>query len=375
MTTEITVNPFAAPAPVASRGATPATAAVESSRAVAEVQAALAIARMNPRDQRAAMDRILNACTRQTLAQAAVYSYSRGGSEVTGPSIRLAEAVAQQWGNMQFGIRELSNAGGKSEVQAFAWDVETNTRREVTFSVPHIRHTRKGSFKLEDPRDIYELIANQGSRRLRACILAVIPGDVIEAAVSQCQITLRANVDVTPEGIKKLIDAFSQFGVTKAQIEKFCQCHVEAIRPAQIVRLRTIYTSLKDGMAEPADFFEPESAPAAPAIEKPAEKQTLKERLKAQKVAETTEIADADTPDAGAEPAPAPAPEAPAAEGEEIGLLAMEAKVNACENLRDLYALFDTLSVAQKADESLKAVFVHRREEIQKAEATAQAAT
>lgn len=74
------------------------------------------------------------------------------------------------------------------------------------------------------------------------------------------------------------------------------------------------------------------------------------------------------------EPAPALAPEAPAAEGEEIGLLAMEAKVNACENLRDLYAFFDTLSVAQKADESLKAVFVHRREEIQKAAATAQAA-
>lgn len=74
------------------------------------------------------------------------------------------------------------------------------------------------------------------------------------------------------------------------------------------------------------------------------------------------------------EPAPAPAPEAPAAEGEEIGLLAMEAKVNACENLGDLYAFFDTLSVAQKADKSLKAVFVHRREEIQKASATAQAA-
>lgn len=72
--------------------------------------------------------------------------------------------------------------------------------------------------------------------------------------------------------------------------------------------------------------------------------------------------------------APAPAPEAPAAEGEEIGLLAMEAKVNACENLGDLYAFFDTLSVAQKADKSLKAVFVHRREEIQKAAATAQAA-
>lgn len=74
------------------------------------------------------------------------------------------------------------------------------------------------------------------------------------------------------------------------------------------------------------------------------------------------------------EPAPVSAPEAPAAEGEEIGLLAMEAKVNACENLGDLYAFFATLSVAQKADKSLKAVFVHRREELQKAAATAQAA-
>lgn len=74
------------------------------------------------------------------------------------------------------------------------------------------------------------------------------------------------------------------------------------------------------------------------------------------------------------EPAPVSAPEAPAAEGEEIGLLAIEAKVNACENLGDLYAFFDALSVAQKADKSLKAVFVHRREEIQKAAATAQAA-
>lgn len=75
------------------------------------------------------------------------------------------------------------------------------------------------------------------------------------------------------------------------------------------------------------------------------------------------------------EPAPAPAPEAPAAEGEEIGLLAI-AKVNACENLGDLYAFFDTLSVAQKADKSLKAMFVRRREEIQKAaaQATSQAA-
>lgn len=279
--TIVTANPFGV---VTAQGSNlPSTATAESNRAVAEVQAALVIARMNPRDQRAAMDRILNACTRPSLAQSAVYQYARGGSEISGPSIRLAEAVAQQWGNMQFGIRELSNAGGKSEVQAFAWDVETNTRREVTFTVPHIRSTRKGTYKLEDPRDIYELVANQGARRLRACILAVIPGDVIEAAVNQCNVTMQATADVSKEGIKKLVESFEPYGVTKAMIEDFCQCRIEAIRPAQVVRLRKVYSSLRDGMAVAADFFKSESEKEAPKVE---EKKSLKDKLKAKVQAE-----------------------------------------------------------------------------------------
>nr|DAV89570.1 MAG TPA: hypothetical protein [Caudoviricetes sp.] len=283
MTSTAMMNPFDDGRTSAPTMTTTVTQATESSRAVAEVQAALFIARTNPRDQKRAMDRILNACCRPSLAESAIYAYARGGSSITGPSIRLAEAVAQQWGNMQFGIRELSNQGGKSEVQAFAWDVETNTRREITFTVPHIRHTKKGSYKLEDPRDIYELVANQGARRLRACILAVVPGDVVEAAVNQCQITLQSHTDVTAEGIKKLIEAFEPLNVTKAQIEKFCQCRAEAIKPAQIVRLRSIYTSLRDGMSSPSDWFEPdETAQPTAAIEAKAEP-SLKDKIKARK--------------------------------------------------------------------------------------------
>ena len=291
MTTTAMMNPFEDGRSGATAMTTPVTQATESSRAVAEVQAALFIARTNPRDQKRAMDRILNACCRPSLAESAIYAYARGGSSITGPSIRLAEAVAQQWGNMQFGIRELSNQGGKSEVQAFAWDVETNTRREITFTVPHVRHTKKGSYKLEDPRDIYELVANQGARRLRACILAVVPGDVVEAAVNQCQITLQSHTDVTAEGIKKLIEAFEPMGVTKTQIEKFCQCRAEAIKPAQIVRLRSIYTSLRDGMSSPSDWFEPDETQAPAVIEAKAEP-SLKDKIKARKaktVAETVE--------------------------------------------------------------------------------------
>lgn len=290
MANEVVLNPFgAAPAQMSEGGALQTS---DAARSVAEVQAALMIARMNPRDQRVSMDRIINACTRPSLAESAIYSYPRGGQNVTGPSIRLAEAIAQQWGNMQFGIRELSSNSKQSEVQAFAWDVETNVRREVTFTVPHIRYTRRGGQKLEDPRDVYEMVANQGARRLRACILAVIPGDVVEAAVMQCSKTLATTVDVSKEGIKKMVDTFKdKFGVTQEQIEEFFGCRAEAINGPQIVRLRGIYSSLKDGMSVPEDWFKPKTSGKIASDKKP----TLKDKLKAREEAKA-EAAAAEEP-------------------------------------------------------------------------------
>lgn len=258
-------NPFGQQ--VAQRSSAPAQ--TDQHRAIAEVQAAMMIARANPRDPVAAMDRILNACTRPALADAAVYTYAKGGTDVSGPSIRLAEAVAQQWGNIKTSVRELDQANGVSTVQTIAWDLESGYQCDKVFQVPHIRYTRKGSMKLEDPRDIYELVANQGSRRLRACILAVIPGDVIEAAVQQCEVTMKTKADTSPEAMQKMVDAFAAFSVGRDQIEKRIQRRLEAIQPAQVVSLKKIYASLRDGMSKVEDWFDP-ADPNAPPTEKPA---------------------------------------------------------------------------------------------------------
>jgi hypothetical protein len=260
--------------------ATPSNAsvAVAQQRELAEVQSAVLLAKQFPRDTQKALDRILNACSRPGLADAGMYEYSRGGTAITGPSIRLAEAMAQCWGNMQFGIRELEQREGESTVEAFAWDIETNTRRTISFQVPHERHSRSGVTKLTDPRDIYETVANQGSRRLRSCILAVIPGDVIDEAVAQCEVTLKAKADVTPERIKSMLDKFAEFGVAQAQIEKRIQRRIDTMTPAQMLNLGRIFNSLKDGMSKPVDWFEPlsvaetiEAKKTAPA-EQPAAK-------------------------------------------------------------------------------------------------------
>lgn len=232
---------------------------VKAQREASEIQAMVFMAKQFPRNQIQAADRILNACTRQTLADSAVYSYPRGGQNVEGPSIRLAEVLAQNWGNLDFGIRELSQENGVSTVEAYAWDLETNVRQAKVFQVAHKRMAKGGTKTLTDPRDIYEIVANQGSRRLRACILSIIPGDIVEAALAQCSVTQAASVGATPEEIKetirKLTATMGKFGITAENIQDRYQCRLEAIRPAQIVELRKIYTSLKDSMSKPSDWF------------------------------------------------------------------------------------------------------------------------
>jgi len=286
-------NPFS-DAPIAARPSGGALAQTDQQRAIAEVQAALMIARMNPRDPIAAMDRILNECARQGLAESAVYQYSRGGTDISGPSIKLAETIARHWGNLQYGIRELEQRRGESTVQAYAWDVETNTRREMTFSVPHVRDTKRGRVNLEDARDIYETVANMGARRVRACILGVVPGDLIEAAVAQCETTMRAKADTSPNAMKKMVEAFAAFGINKEQIEVKIQRRLDSIQPAQVVGLKKIYASLRDGMSAASDWFDPvDSGPTAPAA---TATQSVKDKLRARKApaAEAPPPADAD---------------------------------------------------------------------------------
>ena len=240
-------NPFGAP--LAQGGASNISTAQIVSREVAEMQAQIYLAKQFPRDQRQATDRILTACQRPGLASVAVYAYSRGGSNISGPSIRLAEEIARNWCNIECGWNEMERLDDMSKVRAFAWDKETNVLKTLFFFVPHYRSTKKGRNRITDERDLYELLANSAARRMRNCVLALIPGDVVDAAVEQCQKTMISKCDITPEGLLRLVESFESFGVTKRAIEARLGRRIDAIAPAQYLRLREIYASLRDGMS------------------------------------------------------------------------------------------------------------------------------
>lgn len=233
---------------------------VEKTRALQEVQGAIFMARQFPRNEVLAQRKIIESAKRMTLAEKATYCYPRGGQQIKGPSVRAAETIAKYWGNISYGIKELSQniADHSSEVLAFAWDLESNVRAERIFKVPHTRYTKNGGNQiLTDPRDIYERIANDGARRKRAVLLEILPSDVVEDFLSECEKTLiGSNTKPLKERVQDMLKMFEELGVTQEMIEKRVGTKCDNFIAKNIVDLGSIYNSIKNNFAPVEQYFE-----------------------------------------------------------------------------------------------------------------------
>lgn len=233
------------------------TVAIEASRAIAEAQGKLVIAKRFPRDEVEAYAKAMEACQRPTMAAKAFYSFPRGGQTVEGPTIRFAEELARCWGNIDYGIKELSQDDGKSEMQAYAWDLETNAQSVQNFTNPHQREQGKKMVNLTSQRDIYENNANMATRRLRSRILAILPSWFAEDAIEECKKTLAGRND-TPliDRVKKMVVAFAKIGVTQEQIEKRLKKKIDTMNADDFVEYTGIYNAIKQGESKIAEWFE-----------------------------------------------------------------------------------------------------------------------
>lgn len=259
MSQELMHHPAGAPPfaqqQVASQSINAGSVAVEQSRAVAEAQGQLTLAKKFPRDLNGAYAELMQACKLPALAQVAFYSLPRGGQTITGPSIRLAEEIARVYGNFQYGHRELSRDGEKSEVEVYAWDMEKNNYSKRQLTVMHVRDTRQGPQKLRDQKDIDDKIANVASKQVRGRILALVPKWLSEAAIAECRNTLSGNNEIPiEERVRRMTQAFAKYGVTNQHIEAKLGHSLDSVDRDEIVDLTGIFNAIKDG-AKIADFF------------------------------------------------------------------------------------------------------------------------
>jgi hypothetical protein len=232
--------------------------AVEEQRAIAEVQAMATLAKRFPRNRAAAVEQIVRECGRRAVAESALYAYPRGDSVVKGPTVHLMRMIATAWQNVDSGVREVGRTDDATDMIAYAWDLEANRRRSIRWTVPRWIRLRDGRRKaINDPRDVYELNANMGARRERACLQHVIPRDVVDLAISTALTTKASAVGSSlPERIDAMVIAFGQLSVPVEAIEKRLGHGLDLCTVEEIVDLQIIYRSIKDGEVSRLTFFD-----------------------------------------------------------------------------------------------------------------------
>lgn len=228
-----------------------------ASKELARVQGQVFMAKQFPRDMSNVMNRIYASCERPKLAEISEYEYPRGGQKIVGASIRLLEMVAQCYGNISYSWKELTRdmTNHKSTVLAYAWDLETNIYSELEFDVYHYRSARGQRILLTDDRDIYELVSNQATRRVRRCLENIIPRDIVEDAREQCHKTMETKIDWQSKLDSGIEIMREQYGVSLKQLEERFGMNRRAFTANTCRELNRIYVSIRDGMAPVEEFF------------------------------------------------------------------------------------------------------------------------
>ena len=262
--------------------------ASEQALAVAKIQAALTIAKASPRNVIKAQADIAKACQRKKVAEAAEWAFKKGTKVIDGPSIKIAQIIATLWGNIRFGFRELGSGPGYTEIEAFAWDLETNTEATRFFRVANSLYTATGGKELNEARDIYENMASVAQRRVRSCIQQVIPDDIFETAIEECHKTLkREDPRSTDEKIRDMVVAFDALGISQAELEGLLQHPLKGVTDIEIRTLGKVYRSIADGVGTKEEWFKKSSTIVDAKARIDAEKQ---------KAADNTTTAPAPTP-------------------------------------------------------------------------------
>jgi len=184
--------------------------------------------------------------------------------KIQGPSIRLAEIVAAEWGNMHVGTRILEEGQRTITVQGAARDLQSNltVESEVTRRIT----TSDGSRYGDDMIGVTIMAAS--SIAFRNVVFKVVPQVVWSGILEEAMaISERPNGDGRQKNdataktelatkIATMTRRFDELGVTPEQIlAKVDKGDMADLDFKDIARLRGIYTAIRDGMSTAEEEF------------------------------------------------------------------------------------------------------------------------
>lgn len=225
----------------------------------AEVDMQITTAKRYPRQlAKVKSDMLSFATLDEETAQSCFYSLPRGGKNIQGPSIRMAEIAVACYGNLRAGTRiiETVTKGDAPHVvlQAVCHDLEKNTAITIE---KRRRIVGKKSKNGQIDEDDINLAANAGSAiAFRDAVFKVVPGALIRPVYEQAKRVAIGDAKTLEDRRAKAIEAFGKMGVAQdrvlAVIEK---ASVDEVTIADLETLIGLHTAIKDGQTTIDESF------------------------------------------------------------------------------------------------------------------------
>lgn len=211
-----------------------------------EIDTQIATAKRYPRDLEKFRDNSLNMIkSSKELAQACSYCLSRSGKSIKGPSIRMAEIVQINWGNMRTGAKVLDEDSGFIVVQGGCHDLESN----VSITVEVKRRITNKEGKKYKPDMIQTTTAAAISIAIRNAIFKVVPRVYVDALTKEAEKIALGSADNFPNLVKQWFTYFGDMGVSEdAILEKLGIQKKSQVSKAHLVTLQGVGTALQDNM-------------------------------------------------------------------------------------------------------------------------------
>ena len=222
----------------------------------AELDTAISTARQYPRHMASVRDNILSLVQldEQTAADC-MYAMPRGGKPIRGPSVRLAEIVAQQWGNCRVDARVIAIDRVNRVVVAEGTFHDLQTNSAMRSVVQRRISDRRGRLFNDDMIVVTGNAACSIARR--NAILAGVPKAIWRQAYDAAEKVVAGDIVTLGERRDKAIKAFATYGVKPEQIFGVLDVEsVDEITLEDIPTLQGMFSALKNGEATVEELFD-----------------------------------------------------------------------------------------------------------------------
>lgn len=182
------------------------------------------------------------------------YALPRGGKPITGPSIRLAEIIAGQYGNCRVGARvvHVDRAEKYVEAEGVFHDLESNTA--TTARVRRRIVDSKGKLYSDDMIIVTGNAACSIAKR--NAILGAVPKAVWRKAYEAALATIKGDITTLSERRERVLKAFAAFGAKPEEIFAALSIGgIDDIGLDEIATLTGMHAALKNGEATVEEMF------------------------------------------------------------------------------------------------------------------------